>query len=136
MEKLFIALNRHFYCMRESGSYAEYDYYRRNQSSPKKVWISTKYRVTLIKRGLEVAGSMNNLGRMMGYRSKRHPGWSVRQILFGFQPFPMERLEILAEMVDENVSDILKHRQDPRYFSTDRTNKALRENDLWAYVLR
>ena len=122
--------------MRESGCYAEYDWFRRNQASPKKVWIATQYRVSLIKKGLESAGSMNNLGRLMGYRSKRHPGWSVRQILYGFQPFPIERLEMLAEIVEMDVKTILQHRQDPRYFSKDRTNKALRESELWAYVLR
>ncbi|HEQ79357.1 MAG TPA: hypothetical protein ENN76_03730 [Euryarchaeota archaeon] len=122
--------------MRESIGFAEYDWFRRNQADPKKVWIQTGYRVMLIKKGLEVAGSMNNLGRMMGYRSKRHPGWGVRQMLYGFQPFSMDRLEMLADIVDEPIEEILSHRQDPKYFSKERTNKHLRENDLWAYVLR
>ena len=122
--------------MRETGSYAEYDYYSRKRANSRKVWLSTSYRVDLIKKGLEAAGSMNNLGRMMGYRSKRHPGWSIRQILYGFQPFPIDRLEMLAEMLDVDVESILQHRQDPKYFSKERTNKVLREHDLWSYVLR
>ncbi len=122
--------------MRENGHYAEYDFFRREPARPKKVWIETPTRVSLIKEGLEVAGSMNNLGRMLGYRSRRHPGWSVRQILWGFQPFPIERLEKLADITDTTVDEILECRTDPRYISKQQVNKALRSNELWAYVIK
>ena len=65
-----------------------------------KVWLASSFRVMLIKMGIEKAGSINQLGRELGYRSRVHPGWSVRQILVGKQPFPFERLKAFSDYLE------------------------------------
>ena len=68
----------------------------------------------LIKEGIEKAGSINKLGRELGYRSRVHPGWSIRQILLGYQPFPMERLRKLANTLGTPYYDVLQHQTRPQ----------------------
>ena len=103
---------------------------------PEKVWITSAFRVQIFKRALEIAGSMNALGRMLGYRSRTHPGWSVRQMLFGFQPIPMDKLECLAEIVSIPVEEILQYQVPKEAITIEGTNKALREYGLLCYLLR
>lgn len=101
-----------------------------------KIWLSSGFRVMLIKMGIEKAGSINQLGRELGYRSRVHPGWSVRQILLGKQPFPVERLRAFAEYLDMPLDDIMRHRTMPRAITLDNTRRALRESGLIYYIPR
>ncbi|MBX8631442.1 MAG: hypothetical protein J9259_02820 [Thermoplasmata archaeon YP2-bin.285] len=75
-----------------------------------KIWLSADFRTMLIGQAIEKAGSVNQLGRILGYRSRVHPGWSVRQLLNGAQPFTMERLRALCEFLGYPISEILKYR--------------------------
>jgi len=99
------------------------------------VWLESGYRAALIKRGLDKAKSMNQLGRELGYRSRVHPGWSVRQILLGQQPFPLERLEALAGYVDEPLQEALGHRVARASITKSSTEKALKDAGL-TYAVR
>ncbi|MBX8634049.1 MAG: hypothetical protein M1351_06445 [Candidatus Thermoplasmatota archaeon] len=74
-----------------------------------KIWLAADFRTMLIRRAIEKAGSVNQLGRILGYRSRVHPGWSVRQLLNGAQPFTMERLAILSTFLDYPMDEILKN---------------------------
>jgi hypothetical protein len=90
----------------------------------------------LIKRGIDKAGSINQLGRELGYRSRVHPGWSVRQILVGKQPFPFERLKRFAEYLDYPLEDILRHQTDHGSVSTESTRRALVRHEIPYYLPR
>jgi len=94
--------------------------------------VST-FRVELIKNGIEKAGSINRLARELGYRSRIHPGWSVRQILVGEQPFPYEKLVKLSDYVGFPLEEILRYRTEPERVTADNTNDALRKYGLWCY---
>ncbi|MDW5561927.1 MAG: hypothetical protein SA339_01770 [Methanomassiliicoccus sp.] len=90
-----------------------------------RVWLSSAFRVKLIKEGIEKAGSINQLGRELGYRSRVHPGWSIRQILIGKQPFPLERLKAFAEFLEYPLEDIMRHRTQHGAVTFDNTKRAL-----------
>ncbi len=111
-----------------------YKYLKRGEVSEDKVWLSSTFRVRLIQRGIEKAGSINQLGRVLGYRSRVHPGWSVRQILVGKQPFPSDRLRSLAEYLDQSMEDIMKHRIRPDAVTKDGTKRALETLGMHYYV--
>ncbi len=98
-----------------------------------RVWIASSFRVFLIKTGIEKAGSINRLAREMGYRSRIHPGWSVRQILVGEQPFPYERLLRLSDYIGYPIEDVLKYRTEPQRVTHQNTNDALLKHGLWCY---
>ncbi len=116
-------------------SYADaYAWLRRNQ--PKSVWIASEMRARLIKEGIEKAGSLNALGRVLGYRSRNHPGWSVQQILIGEQGFPYERLQLLSEFLGIPMEEILKYQVPPEYITPASTRLALKEYGLLCYLLR
>ncbi|MFP4546099.1 MAG: hypothetical protein ACLFPN_04535, partial [Methanomassiliicoccales archaeon] len=72
--------------------------------------MCSDFRVLMIKQGIEKAGSINKLGRQLGYRSRIHPGWSIRQILLGEQAFPMDRLRRLADYLDYSMEEVLRYR--------------------------
>ena len=99
----------------------------------KRVWLASSFRVEFIKMGIEKAGSMNRLARELGYRSRIHPGWSIRQILVGEQPFPYERLLKMSDFVGYPIEDVLKYRTEPCRVTVENTNEALRKNGLWCY---
>ncbi len=101
-----------------------------------RIWLRSDFRVKLIKRGISKAGSINKLGRELGYRSKVHPGWSVRQILIGKQAFPYDRLAKLAEYLDYSMEDILKYQAKPESVTFESTRRALRHYGLWYYIPR
>ena len=105
----------------------------RAYNSDRRVWLVSTFRVELIKNGIEKAGSINRLARELGYRSRIHPGWSVRQILVGEQPFPFEKLVKLSDYVGYPLDDILRYRTDPERVTADNTNEALRKYGLWCY---
>jgi len=105
----------------------------RSLSADKRVWLVSTFRVELIKNGIEKAGSINRLARELGYRSRIHPGWSIRQILVGEQPFPFEKLVKLSDYVGFPIDDILRYRTEPERVTVNSTNEALRKYGLWCY---
>ena len=105
----------------------------RAYSTDKRVWLASAFRVEIIKNGIEKAGSINRLARELGYRSRIHPGWSVRQILVGEQPFPFEKLVKLSDYVGFPIDDVLRYRTEPERVTANSTNEALRKYGLWCY---
>lgn len=108
----------------------------RKAASNDRVWLRSGFRVLLIKQGIEKAGSINKLGRELGYRSKVHPGWSVRQILLGKQAFPYSRLDALARFLGYSMEEVLRYQSKPEKVTTESTRKALRLYGLWYYIPR
>jgi hypothetical protein len=102
-------------------------------NADKRVWLVSAFRVELIKNGIEKAGSINRLARELGYRSRIHPGWSIRQILVGEQPFPYEKLLKLSDYVGYPIEDILRYRTESERVNENNTNEALRKCGLWCY---
>jgi hypothetical protein len=105
----------------------------RAYNADKRVWLVSTFRVELIRNGIEKAGSINRLARELGYRSRIHPGWSVRQILVGEQPFPYEKLVKLSDYVGYPLEEILRYRTEPERITVGNTNEALRKYGLWCY---
>jgi len=105
----------------------------RAYNTDKRVWLVSTFRVELIKNGIEKAGSINRLARELGYRSRIHPGWSVRQILVGEQPFPFEKLVKLSDYVGYPIDDVLRYRTEPDRVTMNSTNEALMKHGLWCY---
>lgn len=105
----------------------------RAYNTDKRVWLASTFRVELIKNGIEKAGSINRLARELGYRSRIHPGWSVRQILVGEQPFPFEKLVKLSDYVGYPIDDVLRYRTEPERVTMNSTNEALLKYGLWCY---
>lgn len=106
---------------------------RFRNNAGRRVWLASSFRVEFIKMGIEKAGSINRLARELGYRSRIHPGWSIRQILVGEQPFPYERLLKMTDFVGYPMDEVLRHRTEPARVTVDNTNEALRKNGLWCY---
>mgnify|MGYP005834186903 CR=1 FL=1 len=100
------------------------------------MWLSSSFRVMLIKMGIDKAGSINQLGRELGYRSRVHPGWSVRQILVGKQPFPVDRLKAFADYLEYPLEDILKHETSPGAVTPENTRRALEASGMLYFVPR
>ena len=69
----------------------------------------SSFRVGIKSDGIYKAGGLNRLARVIGYKSRIHPAWPLRQILVGKQPFPIERLTKLAEFINHEMPDILRH---------------------------
>ena len=105
----------------------------RSHGDDRRVWLSSSFRVEIVKTGLEKAGSINRLARELGYRSRVHPGWSVRQILVGEQSFPYERLLKLSDFVGMAIEEVMTHRTEPQRITVNNTNEALRAHGLWCY---
>ena len=101
-----------------------------------RVWLSSGFRVQLIKMGIEKAGSVNELGRRMGYRSRVHPGWGVVQIMQGKQAFPVSRLKLLAEYLELPLDDILQYVTPPNRVTPESTKSALAMYGLSGYIPR
>ena len=108
----------------------------RHSFNPKKVWLESGFRVFIIKRGIDKAGSINRLARVMGYRSRVHPGWNVRQILLGYRPFTMERLEKLSNYLEYPVSEMLKYNVQRDRITVQSTEFALKQNQIFYFLLR
>ncbi len=90
----------------------------------------------LIKEGIEKAGSINKLGRELGYRSRVHPGWSIRQILLGYQPFPNDRLKKLSDFLGTPMDEIMQHQARPGTVTLEGTKSALIQYGLYCYYPR
>jgi hypothetical protein len=119
-----------------SSDHAYYGRPFRAYNADKRVWLVSAFRVELIKNGIEKAGSINRLARELGYRSRIHPGWSIRQILVGEQPFPYEKLVKLSDYVGYPIEDILRYRTDSERINETNTNEALRKYGLWCYHIQ
>jgi hypothetical protein len=102
-------------------------------NTDRRVWLTSSFRVEFIKMGIEKAGSINRLARELGYRSRIHPGWSIRQILVGEQPFPYERLLKMSDFVGYPIEEVLKYRTEPVRVTLENTNEALKKHGLWCY---
>lgn len=111
-------------------------YQRGHVQREDKIWLASTFRVMLIKMGIDKAGSINQLGRELGYRSRVHPGWSIRQILLGKQPFSMERLKLISDYLGYPMEDILRHRTQPGAITLDGTRRALEMSGLMYYIPR
>lgn len=70
--------------------------------------LEDQYREHIIKRAIEKAGSMYQLGRIMGYMGNA-PNWNIKQILSGKQGIPFYRLKRLCDLLDINLDDVEKH---------------------------
>jgi len=105
-------------------------------NTDKRVWLVSAFRVELIKNGIDKAGSINRLARELGYRSRIHPGWSIRQILVGEQPFPYEKLVKLSDYVGFPIEDVLRYRTESERVTVSGTNEALRKYGLWCYHIQ
>ncbi len=101
-----------------------------------RVWLSSGFRVHLLKMGIEKAGSVNELGRRMGYRSRVHPGWGVVQIMQGKQAFPLSRLKLLAEFLEYPLDEILQNVTHPNRVTPESTRSALATYGLSGYIPR
>ncbi|NLX47952.1 MAG: hypothetical protein GXY70_07290 [Euryarchaeota archaeon] len=101
-----------------------------------RVWLSSSFRVQLIKMGIEKAGSVNELGRRMGYRSRVHPGWGVVQIMQGKQAIPLPRLQLLADFLEYPMDDILRYSTLPNRVTPESTKSALTMYGLSGYIPR
>lgn len=109
---------------------------RRRHEDQDRIWISSAFRVQLIKMGVEKAGSINGLGRRLGYRSRVHPGWGVVQIMQGKQAFPLSRLRLLSEFLEYPLDDIMQHATHPARVTPESTKSALIMYGLSGYVPR
>jgi len=109
---------------------------RRKARHADRVWIASDFRVHMIKMGLEKAGSVNELGRRMGYRSRVHPGWGVVQIMQGKQAFPLPRLKLLSEYLELPLDDILRHATQSTRITPENTKSALVMYGMSGYIPR
>ena len=71
------------------------------------IFLEDELRKRLIEGAIKKAGSMRQLGRIMGYTSMS-PNWSIKQILRGNQGIPLFRLEKLCEFMKLSLVDIEK----------------------------
>jgi hypothetical protein len=101
-----------------------------------RIWISSTFRVHLIKMGIEKAGSINGLGRRLGYRSRVHPGWGVVQIMQGKQAFPLSRLRLLSDFLEYPLEDIMQYATYPARVTPESTKSALVMYGLSGYIPR
>ncbi|MEM3444857.1 MAG: hypothetical protein QXJ27_00720 [Thermoplasmata archaeon] len=102
---------------------------------PKRIWLLAEVRVKLLKEGIEKAGGMNPLGRILGYRSKIHPGWNVQLLLLGERPFTLERLQTLCEFVGYPIEEVLKYTVRKEQVTAVANAQALKEYGF-GYLLR
>jgi hypothetical protein len=116
-----------------SSDHAYYGRPFKAYNADKRVWLISAFRVELIKDGIEKAGSINRLARELGYRSRIHPGWSIRQILVGEQPFPFEKLVKLSDYVGYPIEEVLRYKTEHERVTENSTNEALRKYGLWCY---
>lgn len=120
--------------MSQFASRGEYPWRKRKETD--KIWLASNFRVMLIKRGIDKAGSINKLGRELGYRSRVHPGWSIHQILLGRQAFPVERLKKLAAFLGYPFDYVMVYRASPREVTMESTRRALEIFGLHYYLPR
>jgi hypothetical protein len=72
-----------------------------------RIFLNDTFRVTFIKEAIEKAGSMRQLGRIMGYTGNS-PNWNIKRILDGKQGVPLFRLQRVCEFMNIPLTDIEK----------------------------
>lgn len=72
------------------------------------VILEDGFRKRFIEDAIRKAGSMRELGRIMGYTGKAS-NWNVKQILYGKQGIPLFRLERLCEFMNISFVDVKKY---------------------------
>lgn len=72
------------------------------------ILLEDEFRERLIEEAIKKAGSMCQLGRIMGYSSKS-PNWSIKQIFKGNQGIPLFRLKRLCEFMGLSLTDVEKN---------------------------
>jgi len=70
--------------------------------------LEDSFRRSILKQAIKKAGSMRQLGKIMGY-SSNSPNWSIKQILEGKQGIPLHRLEKLCTFMGLSLADIKKN---------------------------
>jgi len=70
--------------------------------------LENGFRKRFIEDAIKKAGSLRELGRIMGYTGKAS-NWNVKQILHGKQGIPLFRLERLCDFMNVPLADIQKH---------------------------
>ncbi len=100
----------------------------------RKVWLSAPFRIRIISEGIEKADGINRLARIIGYKSRIHPAWPLRQIIVGKQPFPYERLVKLAEFTGYDSSEVLRHEVPTARLANEKNDAALKLYGFNAYA--
>lgn len=72
------------------------------------IFLEEPYVKELIILGIKKAGSMHQLGKILGYTCNA-PNWPIKQIRDGKQGIPYFRLLRLAHFLQEDPADILRH---------------------------
>ena len=72
------------------------------------IFLDEDFRKKLIETGIRKAGSITQLGRVMGYMGNA-PNWNVKQILRGKQGVPLHRLKRLCSFLGVSLNEIEKH---------------------------
>jgi hypothetical protein len=103
--------------------------------NPNRIWLAAEIRVKILKEGIEKAGGMNPLARILGYRSKIHPGWNVQLLLLGERPFTLARLQTLCEFTGYQLEEVLKHTVRKEQITAVANARALRDYGF-GYLLR
>jgi hypothetical protein len=70
--------------------------------------LEDRYREQIINQGIKKAGSMFELGRILGYPGVS-PNWNVKNIRSGKQGFPLFRLIFLCDFLNINFDELKKH---------------------------
>lgn len=76
-----------------------------NLSKNASILLEDEFRKRLIEEAIRKAGSMRQLGKIMGYTGNA-PNWSIKQILQGNQGIPLSRLEKLCSFMNLCLTDI------------------------------
>ena len=72
-------------------------------SKSSSIFLEDEYRKRLIESAIKKAGSMNQLGKIMGYTGSA-PNWNIKQILAGNQGIPLFRLKRLCDFMELSLS--------------------------------
>jgi hypothetical protein len=72
------------------------------------IFLEDNFRKQLIEGAIKKAGSMRQLGRIMGY-SGNSPNWSIKQILYGNQGIPLHRMQKLCAFIGISWKDVEKN---------------------------
>ena len=70
-----------------------------------RIFLKDSFRTALLKEAIEKAGSMRQLGRIMGYAGSS-PNWHIKRIAEGKQGIPLGRLERLCTFMGISLKDI------------------------------
>ena len=75
------------------------------QSETASIMLEDNFRRRIITEAIKKAGSMRQLGKVMGYKGSA-PNWSIKQILEGKQGIRLYRLEKLCRFMGLSLLDV------------------------------